>query len=830
MKKIMKKALSLMLALVMVFSLAPMTASANEGNTITEVGTDAAPIVLAELGDYSVVMGSDSFTYLKWIADGSGTFKITDVVGQGMFEVFSVAGKEIHQSSASVTEGDVVIIQGTGRPLDYVNVKFTLAEGEDAGNELKLGPNAVDVVVQGGWCNGTEVTFTAPADGWYLIKPADGELFADVYGEDYSYYVESFPYKFELEENEIIKFLVCTTDTMYNYSEQTIDLVVEETEADVLPIGTEEEPVIMNDGENKALVIDEAGNWFKYVATSNGTLWLTMKGEDEGTTNGWCYDGYEYYTLFEEKDDSMFGESGYSSEDEEVKNLITIDVEAYDAVYLKINTPDDTEGIVVFNVYFEEEEVLEYVVDEDTELTLGNNKLELNSSVPTTIYAFNPTEPGVYTITTDNGLVGYWGGSVEFVFDQTGDFKTETLEHEYETVGSSIMIGITGEGEATVTIEKTGEVEKKPTIPTIVYKNEFAPEYSDEYEVELPNTVDIEVEEELAVLGDDGYYHLGSANGPVLFVDLACSIMSLHGAAETGSLTTYVVDEENNFVAEYSYNEAFAEYYAVCAMETNCYPLNEDLATILKEVGEASYWYGPYGRIGGSEANGWLYACRYSDAITSLEVEVVETENDGVTDIVIGNTGKITAESLSALLELNQNETVVITVYSGENAISYEFIAEDMELIDGKDAYDFAVEVIDDFADATEDKAAIEKDRFVLRVNYSYEGKFPATAKISITVGKDYAGQTLKYYKVNADGTLKYICDATIDTNGSTMVTQDSCSDYVFLKDVAKTEKPDAPIEAPKTGDATNFALWIAVLGLGVVAIAGSVVMKKREF
>ena len=67
-----------------------------------------------------------------------------------------------------------------------------------------------------------------------------------------------------------------------------------------------------------------------------------------------------------------------------------------------------------------------------------------------------------------------------------------------------------------------------------------------------------------------------------------------------------------------------------------------------------------------------------------------------------------------------------------------------------------------------------------------------------------------------------FVLKVEFSHDGNAKVTQDHCSDYVLL-----TEKV---AEAPKTGDNTNFALWIAVLGLGVVAIAGSVVMKKREF
>ena len=87
------------------------------------------------------------------------------------------------------------------------------------------------------------------------------------------------------------------------------------------------------------------------------------------------------------------------------------------------------------------------------------------------------------------------------------------------------------------------------------------------------------------------------------------------------------------------------------------------------------------------------------------------------------------------------------------------------------------------------------------------------------------AYKTLYYYQIMEDGTLKFVCDAPINSDGKAVVTQDHCSDYVLL-----TEKIVEEVDAPKTGDSTNFALWIAVLGLGVVAIAGSVVMKKREF
>ena len=117
----------------------------------------------------------------------------------------------------------------------------------------------------------------------------------------------------------------------------------------------------------------------------------------------------------------------------------------------------------------------------------------------------------------------------------------------------------------------------------------------------------------------------------------------------------------------------------------------------------------------------------------------------------------------------------------------------------------------------------ITADNFVLKVEFSHDGKLPAEATITIPVPVAYANKTLYYYEILADGTLKYVCDAPVDANGNAKVTQDHCSDYVLL-----TEK--VVVESPKTGDSANLVLWFSVFALGVVTIAGSVVMKKREF
>lgn len=936
---------------------------ANESYQITEIGTYDAPVVLEGLGTYEISLGQDDgFTYLKWIADENGTLNIT-YSGMGMFEIYSVAGEEVHAETAEVNEGDVVIIQGTGMYGAVVSATFAMGESV-ATNVLVLGENAVNVTVNNYYCAGTDVTFTATEAGTYVLSAADGETNASVFTDNESV---DLPYEFTLAANESITFKVATAAYM-TLTEDTIDLVVTkkdsdnegdsinalvlgensvhvtvtdyfpnptvvtftateagtytlapvvgENNADVTVVngdwieeypyeftlaanesvsfevvtaaymtlteddidlvitkkasgseggsgnegdsevgedtdnegaGTEEDPYVMIMGDN-VVTFKEEGSYayYVYTATEKGALLLTMSGDNTswyyaGTVNG------DNITQFINPNKSWETNQN-SSTDAEPAALRTVYLNTGDKVLLTISTAENSEwtrpaGTVKFNAWFmagaepesDEVELEEYVIDDENMLQLGENTVELDPSAETTIFEFCPEEAGVYVFTTDNGVLGYWGATPNFVQDKTEN-KTNSLEYNLENAGPSIMVGVTGEGEATITVKKAGETETKPTIPTIVYSNVVVPEAMDEFEVALPNTVDINDDvKDTAVLGADGFYHLNTADGPVLFVNFESEAISFLEAYGYGRLNGVVTNDDDEVIAIVDYNEAFIEYYAA-ANEDGCYPLTEDLITILKEVGANESWYGEEGWIGGDPEEAWMFACCYADNNTSVDVELEEAETEDA-NVVIKDSGKVTAESLEAIIETTASDKVVFTVETEDATVTFEFVVEDMELVDGKETYDFSVELVDDYTDATEDEADIEEDGFVLRVNFSYEGKLPAAAVITIPVGDDYKNTTLYYYQILADGTLKYVCDAPVDANGNAKVTQDHCSDYVLLSEKVDegTLTPGTPgtpetPEAPKTGDTTNFALWIAVLGLGVVAIAGSVVMKKREF
>lgn len=275
----------------------------------------------------------------------------------------------------------------------------------------------------------------------------------------------------------------------------------------------------------------------------------------------------------------------------------------------------------------------EYIVS-DVLLGLGENYLTLDENAITTIYEFCPDETGVYVFTVNNesALVGYWGGGSFFVWDQTEN-KTFTLEQELTSVGQSIMVGVSGiEGEFTMTIEKKGAGQEIVQKDYVDYVNTHIP---GDFEIEMNDgdklvNVDI-TKPQTAVLGTDGFYHLGTANGPVLYVDLISDAFDMSGAwGGYGALTMRgeYVDAEGvshyyDFLdAMYMYNQALNA--------DGMYPLTEDLAIYIKAFGGYQGWYLPslssFDAIKAGDFNedsAWLVTCYY------VEPAVTEDEGSG---------------------------------------------------------------------------------------------------------------------------------------------------------------------------------------------------------
>lgn len=139
--------------------------------------------------------------------------------------------------------------------------------------------------------------------------------------------------------------------------------------------------------------------------------------------------------------------------------------------------------------------------------------------------------------------------------------------------------------------------------------------------------------------------------------------------------------------------------------------------------------------------------------------------------------GKTTVnkDDMQSLVDTNNISDVVI---KSSNEIVFTFPKGTMKMVDGIDNYDFGTSI-----DATYPENGVlsfTEDEYVVRINYNYSGELPATATISIFVGKEFSGQTLYYHKLLENGGSKYITSAVVDENGIYTIQQSSCSDYII--------------------------------------------------
>lgn len=265
----------------------------------------------------------------------------------------------------------------------------------------------------------------------------------------------------------------------------------------------------------------------------------------------------------------------------------------------------------------------EYIVSEIL-LGLGENSLMLDETAITTIYEFCPEETGLYKFTVGNesALVGYWGAGSFFVQDMTEN-KTNSLECELTAVGQSIMVGVSGiEGEFSMNIEKVGNAEEIEQIEYIEYvvKSVPLPQYLIDTTDKVVTPIDI-TKPQTAVKGADGFYHLGSANGPVLYVNLTNDAFDLLQAFYSGygalTMRGKYTDKDGKDTY-YDFLKAMRIYANVLYnsdYDNGLYPMSEDLMIFLKAFGGYQGWYAPeqssFEAIQGEHDadSAWLVSC-----------------------------------------------------------------------------------------------------------------------------------------------------------------------------------------------------------------------------
>ena len=265
---------------------------------------------------------------------------------------------------------------------------------------------------------------------------------------------------------------------------------------------------------------------------------------------------------------------------------------------------------------------------------LGCTTVSLNEG--RTYFLFAPDQAGNYEFGVEGNVaaVGYYGAP-HFVQSTSA---LEVVDNKVQvsvstgSLGSTLVIGLDYQGEANcvLTIERIGDavktiadepwhtymktVELSPyTLPAGAALKEFdLTAASDAYKMVLNET--------------DGFYHLDSADGPLVLVRLAGELeymATYKTVLDRTGVVKYFFDEQGEFLRKESYSECLLEYIPNADEDDGVYPLTEDLKYIIQQSGDHSGWWefdGP-GYIfmdeGGNKVAdinpeiAWLFMCCY---------------------------------------------------------------------------------------------------------------------------------------------------------------------------------------------------------------------------
>ena len=387
-----------------------------------------------------------------------------------------------------------------------------------------------------------------------------------------------------------------------------------------LPAGSsyDNPEIITDNGDYKVTeVLDQfQGYFYQFTAPSAGTITVSMNDVD-----GWTYSITNTTT--------SVATDQHWCDDDPVVSYEKMEVAEGDVIIIVVNAYNSVDTEVNWNFAFEAAEVYNYAMS-DTLIQVGTNDYTVDASYPYTVFTFAPDEVGKYTISSSNavmGIVSYNG--MWITIEPSAETVTESsIVWECLSEGQSIWIAVMADtNAATIAVSKEDVNIEQPTLKD--YENIETPE-DFEFDGDVDELEGVDYEDDVidtAVLGDDGYYHLNSAYGPIIYVNLNDEMLSLIQAASYGQLS--YTDLENN--TKIDFTDAFQEYVDA-AGESAIYPLTADLMEILKKVCEQRGWASFFGTENEDVWMALCYTMPESDVEPPVDVIVGDINGNGKID------------------------------------------------------------------------------------------------------------------------------------------------------------------------------------------------------
>lgn len=246
-----------------------------------------------------------------------------------------------------------------------------------------------------------------------------------------------------------------------------------------------------------------------------------------------------------------------------------------------------------------------------------------------TYYLFTASRGGEFRISTEQSLaisIGYYGSTSFVMTDSIVPEENNAIVVEvYDDMVNNyaFVIGVRTEDEALCecALKVEYESEREPTENDMPWTDLMPEKTLTQYTKGTGTVKNFAVDSAeitLVYSPADGYYHVGSEDGPVVLVNLGNNSQYMDALTTVCSnmrLGVYVYDEDGKLVSKDSYNELIWAYDAVS--DNGYYPLDDTLLDMLRTVGDYMGWYDPsspmylFGGVALEPANAYLFACVY---------------------------------------------------------------------------------------------------------------------------------------------------------------------------------------------------------------------------
>lgn len=391
------------------------------------------------------------------------------------------------------------------------------------------------------------------------------------------------------------------------------------------------------------------------VSPENSSVEITLEAGEDTEKTAYTVTALDYYgnavsgiTLTFKQNGAVRGNAKTGANGEAVCELsagtytVGVPTQYHTEEAFNVLTEDTTE--ITIQVVGRVTGEVQSVYDNDTYvLKQGATYVDGLQSNTDNYFLFVPEVDGVYRFqgVMSDAVISYWGNNTNFLVNltETTDYNSVTNSFTVNIkpghLGSTYVMGLTNDTDGVIVIERIGDaildvtdMEETPYEGKNTIDNSFTLNIPSGKKLKY---IDVFGDTVTVHKGSDGYYHLNSASGPILYVNLGDSAPYLAMSKCMGVTDEHAVyklvyiyyDENGVAVKKESYNACMTEYVNARCEKTDVYPLTDDLIFMFQQSSIIKGWgnYDSYDYLfynssnekipGANEEIAWMYAVCY---------------------------------------------------------------------------------------------------------------------------------------------------------------------------------------------------------------------------